>query len=1023
MKLFFSYGHDKNEEIVLRLKADLERRKHSIWIDKSSIKSGDDWRRTITSGILESELMMSFASNHSVRKPGVCLDELMIAVSVKGAQVQTVLLESDVIPPANIGYRQYIDMSKWQEMKDSRDFENWYAEKLNEIIRVIESPETAKYVEEIEYLKEQLCPDLSTMKKDRLQQEFFCGREWLSQSVAEWIRDKDAPKILLIDGAPGIGKSSYMAHEFIFNASVGAIIFCEWDQPNFNNLDSISRSLAFQLAAKIPDYRYQLIKYLKNEQLRTGEKTYLPQSGERVFQLLFLQQLKNLIDGDRPVILILIDGIDEVMSDKSDNSRRRNVFAELLQKEMEHFPRWIRFVITSRRDVRVLKPLQNAYRLHIEESSQDNRQDLLKYMEHELRDETDQENIKKAAEKSAGNFLYAKMVCKALKEHRITLPEIMDGEAGDLGYIYRSYFDRTFPDFDEYEERYYIPMAALAVTEEAIPQSTFQKIAGWSERQMNQYLKVLSPYLSAGREYLGLYHKSLRDWLLAPEADDYMIDKEDGIRAIADGCYVAYEKDISGMNSYEMKYLLPLLEQIHDDRVKQIKENEDYADRLMSKAKEEKEQFQYEMAICFAEMALSIYSSRKQILKVLSTYLFLAEAADLMVHLDEADGFCTCALNMAADHLQNSSVREMAGDIQMRLAYVCFRQAQWERSIACYEEACQNFAECAKQKKQIEALMMKANVLRHASRCGEALACYKAMEEIPIFFSLKEDDLSLYANVLMNYGWTLHNAENTDKYRYEKAAEKLMEAEQLIKADTGLIPIKDVAQLYYLRAVELFDRADYEKAAEYCRKSLHYVQIAYGDNSVEICSALNQLGAIVQKQNDHPKAIQLFRRSYEMRLNYYGEKNLYTSISLRNYAKALFRSGKEESLPMVGKIFADVCKLRHELCTNEKGTGWLGQIHLDLAEYNERIKNYPEAERFVLQAEKFYRTCGMEKEIGTCKLQMGIIRLSQNRIEEAKAELLESLRIRKKHYHDEEHTYIREVKSQLKRCEELSGQE
>lgn len=85
MKLFFSYGHDKNEEIVLRLKSDLERRNHSVWIDKSKIKSGDDWRKSITSGILDSEFLMSFASQHSVRKPGVCLDELMIAVSVKGA--------------------------------------------------------------------------------------------------------------------------------------------------------------------------------------------------------------------------------------------------------------------------------------------------------------------------------------------------------------------------------------------------------------------------------------------------------------------------------------------------------------------------------------------------------------------------------------------------------------------------------------------------------------------------------------------------------------------------------------------------------------------------------------------------------------------------------------------------------------------------------------------------------------------------------------------------------------------------
>lgn len=75
MKLFFSYGNDENEETVMRLKRGIEEREHSVWIDKGQIKSGDDWRRTITSGILDSEFMMSFASNHSVRKPGVCLED------------------------------------------------------------------------------------------------------------------------------------------------------------------------------------------------------------------------------------------------------------------------------------------------------------------------------------------------------------------------------------------------------------------------------------------------------------------------------------------------------------------------------------------------------------------------------------------------------------------------------------------------------------------------------------------------------------------------------------------------------------------------------------------------------------------------------------------------------------------------------------------------------------------------------------------------------------------------------------
>ena len=51
LRLFLSYGHDANEELVRRIKTDLEKRGHDVWFDKSEIKFGDDWRRSITEGI------------------------------------------------------------------------------------------------------------------------------------------------------------------------------------------------------------------------------------------------------------------------------------------------------------------------------------------------------------------------------------------------------------------------------------------------------------------------------------------------------------------------------------------------------------------------------------------------------------------------------------------------------------------------------------------------------------------------------------------------------------------------------------------------------------------------------------------------------------------------------------------------------------------------------------------------------------------------------------------------------------
>ena len=60
MRIFLSYGHDANEELVRRIKADLEKRGHDVWFDKSEIRFGDDWRRQITDGIVGSNRVLSF---------------------------------------------------------------------------------------------------------------------------------------------------------------------------------------------------------------------------------------------------------------------------------------------------------------------------------------------------------------------------------------------------------------------------------------------------------------------------------------------------------------------------------------------------------------------------------------------------------------------------------------------------------------------------------------------------------------------------------------------------------------------------------------------------------------------------------------------------------------------------------------------------------------------------------------------------------------------------------------------------
>ena len=95
LRIFLTYGHDNNEELVQQIKTDLEKRGHIVWFDKSEIKFGDDWRRSITEGITNSNKFLPFLSKYSTRDPGVCLDEIAITIGVKGGNMKSILVESE----------------------------------------------------------------------------------------------------------------------------------------------------------------------------------------------------------------------------------------------------------------------------------------------------------------------------------------------------------------------------------------------------------------------------------------------------------------------------------------------------------------------------------------------------------------------------------------------------------------------------------------------------------------------------------------------------------------------------------------------------------------------------------------------------------------------------------------------------------------------------------------------------------------------------------------------------------------
>ncbi len=373
LRIFLSYGHDANEELVRRIKADLEKRGHDVWFDKTDIKAGDDWRRAITDGILHSQRVVSFLSKHSTRDPGVCRDEIAIAIGVKGGNIQTILVESEteVQPPVNIGHIQWLDMHDWREQRAAGQaaWEDWYDPKLAEIIRVVESDDSRRFAGEIETLHGHLKPIKSDSRIYYLLRKGFFGRQWLFEAVEKWRQDaKGESRLFWITGDPGVGKSAFAAQLTHTHADdVIAAQFVEWDKPDHRDAQRVVRSLAFQLATRLPDYRKLLLTLPEIAELDRKDPAEL-------FDYLLANPLRSVIGGGRERQIIVIDALDEA------GEAGRNPLVEMLARHATRLPDWLGLVVTSRPEGAVQTPLQGLNPFVLDTRTEANRADLRDYL-------------------------------------------------------------------------------------------------------------------------------------------------------------------------------------------------------------------------------------------------------------------------------------------------------------------------------------------------------------------------------------------------------------------------------------------------------------------------------------------------------------------------------------------------------------------------------------------------------------------------------------------------------------------
>ncbi len=540
LKFFFSYGHDSNEPLVRRLKTDLESRGHSVWIDSARIRTGADWRKEITDGLLNADGIVSFLSRHSVRVPGVCLDELRIALCVKSGRIRTVLLESeeDVAPPSSLSDVQWLDMSGWAQLHtvDPEAFEDWYRDRFVELCEMLESDDARAFAGDITELRKRLRPHLSDSKERHLLTSDYVGREWLANELEQWRTQPDSSRAFVVFGGPGVGKSRFAVEQFHTNPSVLCCLLCEWSGGESDAVQVLIRTLAFRLATRLPDYRRLLVTMLAGD----APIELFRLNDDACFDALITYPMSQLIDGGRDPRLIIIDGIDEL------DQGSVNPLAELLARHLRRLPPWLKVVLTSRPEGSVRATFADWKPRVIPADDEKHLLDVRQYLAVTLRDQLRREQgtvqlLDKLVAATEGSFLYATLLTESAAEPGFSLSETEVRPRGLDAFYLRS-FQRRFPDLEAY--RSVRDLIEILVILNPVPTFLLHDVVGRDAYAVRDLLRQLGSLVVTGPrsvpevvgplDSVAFCHKSIPDWLTdSDRADHFYVDRDSGRRRVA----------------------------------------------------------------------------------------------------------------------------------------------------------------------------------------------------------------------------------------------------------------------------------------------------------------------------------------------------------------------------------------------------------------------------------------------------------------------------------------------------------
>lgn len=524
LRIFISYGHDEYFPFAKKVAQELRFKGHEVWFDEERLKAGKDWEVYIENGldwVSESGnngRILLIMTPYSVRRPdGYCLNEIAKAIDNRLIIIPVMLVW--VSPPLSIYRLQYIDLQ--HSLNKTSITENFNSD-FSKIYSAIEFPESLEQTGTFTRLQKDLDP-LNFDADITFYQNVFVGRKWVFDEIKFWLKTKDASRIFLLTGAPGIGKTSLTCQLIQRSSHMIAYHLCQRGNSEKISVQRLTTSIAYQLATQFPEY--------KNKISRIDIKQKIEQCNDKeVFDELIIQPLANLVNEPSEPFVIMIDGLDEA------NIDGKNSIAQLIASEFDKLPDFIRLIITTRPDKEVLLPLQRFQCWQLKGESEKNQADLIAYIEkrlgHEITGPGFELVLNKIINKSQGSFLYAHYICDQIASRgKMDLNDPKSFPDG-MGGIYYDYFSLKFPDKHYYRKYIRSAFEVIIAAFEPLTKQDLIIFLDWEMDNINDFLQDIGSFLTVNSENKivpSIYH-CLIGWRMKKKQEFILLIRKKAIK-------------------------------------------------------------------------------------------------------------------------------------------------------------------------------------------------------------------------------------------------------------------------------------------------------------------------------------------------------------------------------------------------------------------------------------------------------------------------------------------------------------